>query len=242
MQRKDLKILLLQIRDDAIVRKEELESFAKYSKLKLEQFTVLNVFDTPNFNEDVLDGYDALYVGGASEANVLEPKRYKFVNDCISLINHAGESGVPTFASCFGFQLAVLAFGGTILSKDEDYEMGSIPITLTNLAEIDPVFKGTSDEFPALSIHRQYAIELPSNLDLLAYTNQCLHSFKLRNKPLWAFQFHPEVDRATVFKRLAIYKDAYTDSEDQFQKVLDSLVETPESHNLMLNFVDRVLL
>jgi len=150
--------------------------------------------------------------------------------------------GVPTFASCFGFQLAVLAFGGTILSKDEDYEMGSIPITLTNLAEIDPVFKGTSDEFPALSIHRQYAIELPSNLDLLAYTNQCLHSFKLRNKPLWAFQFHPEVDRATVFKRLAIYKDAYTDSEDQFQKVLDSLVETPESHNLMLNFVDRVLL
>jgi GMP synthase (glutamine-hydrolysing) len=242
MQRKDLKILLLQIRDDAIVRKEELESFDKYSKLKLEQFTVLNVFDTPNFNEDVLDGYDALYVGGASEANVLEPKRYKFVNDCISLINHAGESGVPTFASCFGFQLAVLAFGGTILSKDEDYEMGSIPITLTNLAEIDPVFKGTSDEFPALSIHRQYAIELPSNLDLLAYTNQCLHSFKLRNKPLWAFQFHPEVDRATVFKRLAIYKDAYTDSEDQFQKVLDSLVETPESHNLMLNFVDRVLL
>jgi GMP synthase (glutamine-hydrolysing) len=242
MQRKDLKILLLQIRDDAIVRKEELESFAKYSKLKLEQFTVLNVFDTPNFNEDVLDGYDALYVGGASEANVLEPKRYKFVNDCISLINHAGESGFPTFASCFGFQLAVLAFGGTILSKDEDYEMGSIPITLTNLAEIDPVFKGTSDEFPALSIHRQYAIELPSNLDLLAYTNQCLHSFKLRNKPLWAFQFHPEVDRATVFKRLAIYKDAYTDSEDQFQKVLDSLVETPESHNLMLNFVDRVLL
>ena len=242
MQRKDLKILLLQIRDDVIVRKEELESFAKYSKLELEQFTVLNVFDTPNFNEDVLDGYDALYVGGASEANVLEPKRYKFVNDCISLINHAGESGVPTFASCFGFQLAVLAFGGTILSKDEDYEMGSIPITLTNLAEIDPVFKGTSDEFPALSIHRQYAIELPSNLDLLAYTNQCLHSFKLRNKPLWAFQFHPEVDRATVFKRLAIYKDAYTDSEDQFQKVLDSLVETPESHNLMLNFVDRVLL
>lgn len=242
MQRKDLKILLLQIRDDAIVRKEELESFAKYSKLELEQFTVLNVFDTPNFNEDVLDGYDALYVGGASEANVLEPKRYKFVNDCISLINHAGESGVPTFASCFGFQLAVLAFGGTILSKDEDYEMGSIPITLTNLAEIDPVFKGTSDEFPALSIHRQYASELPSNLDLLAYTNQCLHSFKLRNKPLWAFQFHPEVDRATVFKRLAIYKDAYTDSEDQFQKVLDSLVETPESHNLMLNFVDRVLL
>ena len=85
-------------------------------------------------------------------------------------------------------------------------------------------------------------MELPAGLDLLAYTSDCLHSFKLRNKPLWAFQFHPEVDRSTVFQRLAIYKEKYTENEAQFQEVLDSLVETPESHNLMLNFVDRVLL
>ena len=200
------------------------------------------MFDTPSFDSSVLEGYDALYVGGASEANVLEPKIYPFVNNCISLIKFAGDTGIPTFASCFGFQLAVLAFGGEILSKDEDYEMGSIPITLTNLATIDPVFSGTPDKFPALSIHRQYALELPAGLDLLAYTSDCLHSFKLRNKPLWAFQFHPEVDRSTVFQRLAIYKEKYTENEAQFQEVLDSLVETPESHNLMLNFVDRVLL
>ena len=180
-------------------------------------------------------------MGGASEANVLEPHKYEFVEYCIQLIKYAGEIGLPTFASCFGFQLAVLAFDGTILSKDSDYEMGSIPIRLTNLAEIDPVFKGTSDNFPALSIHRQYAVELPSNLDLLAYTDQCLHSFKLRHKPLWAFQFHPEVDRATVLKDWQSTK-AYTNSEEEFQTVLDSLVETPESHNLMLNFVNRVLL
>ena len=242
MQRKDLKILLLQIRDDANVRKEELESFAKYSELDLDQFEVLNVFDKPKFNSEELNGFDALYVGGASEANVLEPKKYEFVNDCIRLIKYAGDNSIPTFASCFGFQLAVLAFGGTILSKDSDYEMGSIPIRLTNFAEIDPVFKGTKDNFNALSIHRQYAIELPSKLDLLAYTDQCLHSFKLRNKPLWAFQFHPEVDRATVFKRLAIYKEEYTNSEDEFKSVLDTLVEKTESHNLMLNFVNRVLL
>ena len=178
--------------------------------------------------------YDALYVGGASEANVLEPKIYPFVNDCISLIKFAGDTGIPTFASCFGFQLAVLAFGGKILSKDKDYEMGSIPITLTNLATIDPVFSGTPDKFPALSIHRQYALELPAGLDLLAYTSDCLHSFKLRNKPLWAFQFHPEVDRSTVFQRLAIYKEKYTENEAQFQEVLDSclLYTSPSPRDL----------
>ena len=242
MQRKDIKILLLQIRNDKKVRREELESFAKYSQLEIKQFDVLNVFDTPHFSSDVLNRYNALYVGGASEANVLKPDKYPFVLDCIELIKSAAKLSLPTFASCFGFQLAILAFGGKILNKDQDYEMGSIPIKLTNLAEIDPVFEGTKDEFHALSIHRQYAIDLPKNLDLLAYTEQCLHSFKHRDKPLWAFQFHPEVDRATVFERLAIYKDEYTKNEEQFRDVLDSLVETPESHNLMLNFVNRVLL
>ena len=118
--------------------------------------------------------------------------------------------------------------------------MGSIPIKTTNLANIDPVFKGVKSGFYALSVHQQYADDLPENLDLLAYTQQCLHSFKLRDKPLWAFQFHPEVDRATVFERLAIYKTKYTSGEEEFNKVLDSLVETPDSHKLMLNCVDNV--
>ena len=108
MQRKDLKILLLQIRDDTNVRKEELESFAKYSQLDVSQIDVLNVFDTPKFSTDVLKGYHALYVGGASEANVLEPDKYEFVDYCIQLIKYAGEIGLPTFASCFGFQLLSL--------------------------------------------------------------------------------------------------------------------------------------
>ena len=120
--------------------------------------------------------------------------------------------------------------------------MGSIPITLTNLASVDIVFRGIQNEFPALSIHRQYAIELPANLDLLAYTKDCLHSFKVRDKLIWAFQFHPEVDRSTVYERLEIYKEEYTDSEHHFNSVLSSLVETPESHQLLANFVDRVLL
>jgi|TARA_A100001011_G_scaffold5056_2_gene5894 GMP synthase (glutamine-hydrolysing) len=242
MKRDKLKILLLQIRDDSKVRREELESFARYSDLSLTQFSVLNVFDQQKFSHEVLKGFDALYVGGASEANVLEPEKYKFVKYCIDLMKYASEIELPTFASCFGFQLAILAFGGKIFSKDENYEMGSIPIKLTNLAKIDKVFKGIPNNFRALSVHQQYALDLPNKLDLLAYTSDCLHSFKHRNAPFWAFQFHPEVDRDTVFTRLSIYKEKYTKNEKQFQNVLNSLVETPDSHKLMKNFVDRVLI
>ena len=126
--RKDLKILLLQIRDNQNVRNEEHQSFANFSKLELHQIEILNVFDTPSFKTSLLDNFDALYVGGASEANVLEPDKYPFVKNCIELLRYAAEISKPTFASCFGFQLAVLAFGGVILNKDKGYEMGTVQI------------------------------------------------------------------------------------------------------------------
>ena len=73
-----LKILLLQIRDGEQVRREEHQSFAEYCGVELDQLDILNVFDTPEFSVTVADNYDALLVGGASEANVLKPDLYPF--------------------------------------------------------------------------------------------------------------------------------------------------------------------
>ncbi|SUZ50098.1 uncharacterized protein METZ01_LOCUS2952, partial [marine metagenome] len=56
-ERKDLKILLLQIRDNQNVRVEEHLSFANFSKLELHQIEVLNVFDTPSFKPNQIDNY-----------------------------------------------------------------------------------------------------------------------------------------------------------------------------------------
>ena len=241
-ERKDLKILLLQIRDNQNVRVEEHLSFANFSKLELHQIEVLNVFDTPSFKPNQIDNYDALYVGGASEANVLELDKYPFVKNCIKLLRYAAEISKPTFASCFGFQLAVLAFGGIILNKDKDYEMGTVKISLTDKAKSDLIYQGIQDRFPAVSVHRQYASTIPEPLETLAYTGQCVHSFKYKNKPLWAFQFHPEVDRDTLVKRLTIFSRHYTANAEHLKEVLGSAVETPESNILLGNFVERVLL
>ena len=240
--RKDLKILLLQIRDNHNVRIEEHKSFANFSKLGLHQIEILNVFDTPSFKTNLLDSFDALYVGGASEASVLEPEKYPFINNCIELLRYAAEISKPTFASCFGFQLAVLAFGGIILNKDKGYEMGTVKISLANKAKSDLVYQGIEDRFPAVSVHRQYASTIPEPLEALAFTEQCIHSFKYKNKPLWAFQFHPEVDRNTLIKRLTIFSRHYTDNAEHLKEVLGSAVETPESNILLGNFVERVLL
>jgi len=236
------RVLLMQIRDQARVREEELQSFLAYSGLAAEQIDVLNVFDTQEFGPEVLTGYDALFVGGASEASVLEPDIYPFVPSCIALLQHCLEKDIPVFASCFGFQLAVIALGGEIVRDQSGYEMGTPPIYLTDAAKNDPVFAGTNDGFHAISVHMERAPALPDCCELLAYTEACPHSFRVKGKRFWAFQFHPEVDRETLVERLTIYKAKYTDDDGHLDAVLENTVDTPESNALVGKFVERVLL
>ncbi|MAE97257.1 MAG: aminotransferase [Deltaproteobacteria bacterium] len=239
--RSDLRILLLQIRDQDRVRREEHQSFACQAGLALSQIEVLNVFDTPRVRATAADGYDALFVGGASEASVLEPETYGFVPYACDLLCHVRESGKPVFASCFGFQLAVVAFGGTIIRDARDFEMGTIPIRLAEEARLDPILHDTPDGFLAVSVHRERALEAPQGCVTLASTDPCCHVFRVAGRPFWAFQFHPEVDRATLVERLTVFKDKYTEGDDHLKEVLDGARETPESNRLVTKFVDRVL-
>jgi len=236
-----MRLLLLQIRDDPRVRREEYDSFVRYCGVQPDELDILNVFDTPRFGPEVLAGYDALLVGGASEASVLEPDNYPAVPYCIELLRHCIEVDLPVFASCFGFQLAVLALGGTIIRDESGFEMGSPPIYLRPAAADDLLFCDVSDGFNAISVHRERSVTCPPGATELAFTEPCCHAFRVDGKRFWACQFHPEVDRATLVSRLTVYKDAYTDGDDHLQAVLDAAVETPESNALIGKFVERVL-
>jgi len=241
-KRSTLRILLLQIRDEPRVREEEHASFARYAGLDPSQIAIHNVFDRPTFGAEILEGFDALFVGGASEANVLEPERFPFLEPSRTLLRHVAETGLPCFASCFGFQLAVLALGGEIRSVEEGFEMGTLPIGLTAAATVCPLFHDTPNGFLAVSVHRQLADGPPPGTVALARTEACLHAFRVEDRPFWAFQFHPEVDRATLVERLTVFKASYTEGDEHLGAVLADARETPESNVLVRKFVDRVLL
>lgn len=241
-QIQDLRVLLLQVRDEPRVRQEEHESFARYSGLDLQQIDIINVFDTPAFPASIVSVYDGLFVGGGSEATVLEPDRYTFVEPSIRLLRYCIEREIPVFASCFGFQLAVIALGGEILRVDHDFEMGTLPIQLAPAASADPLFSDSPDCFRAVAVHKESALEPPPGCTLLAFTETCCHAFRVDGKPFWGFQFHPEVDRQRLVERLKIYQSAYTDGAEHLNGVLSSAVETPDSNALVRKFVDRILL
>jgi GMP synthase (glutamine-hydrolysing) len=236
------KLLLLQIRDEPRVRIEEHDSFCDYSGLARRQLDIHNTFDQPRFGVEILEGYDALIVGGASEASVLEPRHYPFVPASIDLMRHCIEVDFPVFASCFGFQLAVLALGGAITRNEGEFEMGTVNISLTPAAKSDPIFHDVPDGFAAVSVHRERSADCPPGAEMLAFTQACCHAFKVHQRRFWAFQFHPEVDRARLIQRLTIFKNHYTKDDEHLQQVLDSAEETPYSNDLVRKFVDRVLI
>ncbi len=235
------KHLLIQIRQTPNVKAQELNCFSKYSGLSIDEFEVCDLFENPNLEGIDPKNYRAIFVGGASEANVLMPEKYKFVLPAQDFLIQCLADSVPVFASCFGFQLAVQALGGKIVHEEKNFEMGSLPISLKPVAHADPVFKGIEDKFKAISVHQQKTTSCPPNTELLAYTVQCVHAFKVYDKPFWAFQFHPEVDRETLLDRLTFYKLKYLDDDNHLEKVLSAVEATPQSHQLLRNFVENVL-
>lgn len=235
-----MNVLLVQIRESLIVEKEEFESFIKHSGLKKEELTSVNIFHQTDFNPTLIDQYDGIFIGGASEANVLKLVEFPFIIPLIELIKRAALISKPTFASCFGYQAATIAFGGDIIHSDISYEMGTVNIKLTDLAKSDPLLKYLPQVFPAVSVHKQKAVNIPPDCELLGYSAECCHIFKVINKPFWSFQFHPEVDRETLVNRLKIYQDNYADDR-AYNEVISKAQETEVSNSIVKLFVEKIL-
>ena len=243
LRRAQLQILYLQIRRDSLTRSEEFQEFVLYSGLAASQFTVLNVFDLPVFAPDQAAQYDAVFVGGSSDASVLDPQRYPFVESALALMAYCEAQSIPVFASCFGFQLAVEALGGKVIADPAQMEMGVYPLQLTEIAQADLLFHDMPDGFLVISGHKERALTLPPQTACLASTVQCpYHAFKVNNKPFYGFQFHPELNPQDLASRIQRYKDQYLEDNDHLNRILASLCETPESNQLIYKFVDRILL
>ena len=79
------KTLLLQIRRNELVKKEELESFERFAGASPNSITAFDCFNSDLCTLEISD-YSAIYIGGASEASVLEPETYTFVPKLISKV------------------------------------------------------------------------------------------------------------------------------------------------------------
>jgi GMP synthase (glutamine-hydrolysing) len=119
-------------------------------------------------------------------------------------------SDVPTFASCFGLQVLTLALGGRMVRDPQNREVGSITLKTTDAATTDPLFSAMPREFFGQAGHTDHAVDTPPGAVLLASSDKCaVNAFRVLGRPVWATQFHPELDPDAVAKRYMAYMTKY---------------------------------
>lgn len=244
MKKDELKILLLQIREDEETMLEEFYEFVQFSLLGEHQIDKLNTYKVNQFEPQIIDNYDALFIGGSSDASVRNPQEFAFVKDCKRMIRYCEQQSIPVLASCFGFQIMVEEFGGKVILDKEHMEMGIYQIHLNDKAKQDPLLHDYPNYFWAVSGHKERAETIPDNCQWLASSAQCpFHIIKIKNKPIYGFQFHPEVDRKDLITRITRYQTRYLEDAGALQQIIDKSVhETDFSNKLIKDFVDRVIL
>ena len=146
-------------------------------------------------------------------------------------------SGVPAFASCWGFQ------GMAVVQDRSRAEVGTHRVFLTPEAGDDPVFGGLPRSFAAQMGHEDLVEELPPHTTLLASSEAVVNqAYRFEDAPIYCTQFHPELDSEGLLARLSTYpRYAAEVVGAPFQTIADRFEETPEANRLVRLFVENVL-
>jgi GMP synthase (glutamine-hydrolysing) len=237
-----LRILLLQARDeDDPMREEEVLSFAEKAHLTPEQFDQHDLLAGPPELSQVL-GHDAMMVGGSGDYYVSKRNLPAF-DELLGVLAEVVAAGHPTFASCFGFQLLTVALGGEIIHDPESTEVGTYELRLTEAGTRDSLLGSLPPRFLAQLGRKDRAARMPPDVTNLASSRRNPHqAFRVPGQPVWATQFHPELDARTNKDRFMRYLDGYSMhmTAEEKRAALSRYHESPETATLLPAFLRLV--
>jgi GMP synthase (glutamine-hydrolysing) len=203
----------------------------------------LQIFDLLSGAPDqaLLDSVDVVLIGGSGDYSVARGGAW--LPAALDTMVGLHGSSKPTFASCWGFQALARALGGEVITDREQAEVGTVWLELTPEGERDPVFGSIGPRFPVQIGHEDIVTSLPDGAVLLASSETIENeAFCFPDKPIYATQFHPELNRDSLIERVARYPAylALTGAAtlDEFR---DMTPETPEAESLMPRFLEHVL-
>ena len=120
------------------------------------------------------------------------------VSGQIRLAADAYEVGVPSFGSCWGLQMAVVAAGGKVEPNPKGREMGlARKIHLTPEAYDHPMFEGKPKVFEGFISHDDMVTKMtPDCVCLAGNSFASVQAVAVTHKrgTFWATQYHPEYD------------------------------------------------
>ena len=233
----DIRVLLVQARDDASMVAQEQVCFLERCRLEPGQLRSVNVV-RERLHAGLLDGADALLIGGAGEYSATED--YAWMADLLDVVREATDRGLPTFGSCWGHQVIARALGGEVIYDGDRAELGCLPVELTEAGQRDELFRGFPARFQANMGHHDRVSRLPPGAVELAFNaSQRNQAFRMGGKPVYGTQFHSELDAERERERLLCYRPFYTEieTEEEFQAILAGLADTTEVDHLLHDFL-----
>ncbi len=185
------------------MRGHEVTSFERCFGLvpgQVEVFDLLGGAPTPA----LIDRVDVVLLGGSGDYSVARGGAW--LPAALDAMVGLHEASKPTFASCWGFQAMARALGGEVVTDRSRAEVGPTRMSLTTAGCADPVFGPLGSRFQALSGHEDHVVSLPEGAVLLASSERSVNqAFHFPGKPIYATQFHPELDRAGLVMRIGRY-------------------------------------
>ncbi|MDX1382443.1 MAG: type 1 glutamine amidotransferase [Thermoanaerobaculia bacterium] len=241
-----LRLLLLQARlPDDPTRDGEVADFARRAGLPAESFSPWDLLaGAPSVAE--ARRFDGLMIGGSGDFYVSKgdlPEQRAFLDFLADWV----EQGVPTFGACYGFQSLVQALGGEVSHDPGSTEVGTYELELTEEGREDPLFGTMPERFDAQLGRKDRAVRLPAGVPNLARSERCpFQGLRIPDRPVWASQFHPELDERSNRERFLRYLDGYATAggaamtPEEQQQQLDAFRQSPHASDLLRRFVDLV--
>ncbi len=152
--------------------------------LQLLRDHTVTVFDTSNALDITEDDFDLIVLSGSSRFPI--DKNEWLLLPEIDLIK---SSKLPIIGICYGCELIVRAFGGSLIDHGE--ESKERDLVRVDVVDDDPIFSGRKD-FDAYDAHRWVIASLSQEFKVLARSVHGPEIIRHSIKPLFGFQFHPE--------------------------------------------------
>ena len=223
------------------VRTEEHRSFAVKTGLDPDRIVLHDLLAGPPRVSEVRR-FDALMIGGSGEF-CISKRDLPHLAEHLEFLRESVDLGYPLFASCFGFHLLVEAFGGRIVHDPEATEVGTYDLELTAAGRRDPLFGTLPPRFAAQMGRKDRAERLPEGVPNLARSRRNPHqAIRFPGKPIWATQFHPELDATTNRGRFLRYLKGYSRhmNPEERQRRLRSFRDSPHTDRLLPRFLRLV--
>lgn len=138
-----------------------------------------------------LRNYDAvIFAGGEYRPEEFELPIFHAERERIM---EALEARVPILGICLGNQLLAHWLGGEV--RTGSWEIGWLPIAITEAGLADPLLAGLGESFYGFLWHGDLITRLPEGAVVLASTEKCpVQAFRLGDLPVWGLQFNPQYD------------------------------------------------